>query len=122
MNWLAVFFGGGTGSVLRYLLSGLIPVSSTGLPLATLAANLTASFLLGILSFAAGRLFSQDHFRLFFTAGLCGGFSTFSTFSAELYRMWQSGAYALTLLYVMFSLCGSVFAFAAGTVVVRMIR
>ena len=122
MNWLAVFLGGGTGSVLRFLLSNLIPFSPGGFPFATLAANLAASLILGITSTFAARSFIHDYFRLFFTAGLCGGFSTFSTFSQETFRMWQSGAYALSLLYVMFSLCGSVFAFAAGTLVVRMIR
>lgn len=122
MNWFAVFLGGGAGSVLRFLLSNLMPFAPGVFPFATLLVNLLASLLLGMISGLAGRVYIQDHFRLFFTTGLCGGFSTFSTFSQETFRMWQSGSYGLSLLYVLLSLIGSIFAFGAGTTAVRIMR
>jgi CrcB protein len=122
MNWFAVFLGGGAGSVLRFLLSNLMPLVPGGFPFATLLVNLLASLLLGMISGLAGRVYIQDHFRLFFTTGLCGGFSTFSTFSQETFRMWQSGLYGISLLYMLLSLIGSVLAFGAGTLASRIIR
>jgi CrcB protein len=87
LAYLWVALGGALGSVGRYWLGGLI-AARTGatFPLGTLAINITGSFLIGL--FAAmntteGRAYSSPGIRQFFMIGICGGFTTFSTFSLE---------------------------------------
>ncbi|HNR56161.1 MAG TPA: CrcB family protein [Flavobacteriales bacterium] len=94
MGWLAVFLGGGAGSVLRYAISlGLFRVMPrTWFPWATLSANLLATALLAwlVLRFevhAAGK----EHWRTLLAIGFCGGFSTMSTFNAENYQLLRDG-------------------------------
>ena len=82
-------FLGGAG---RYLISLAMKGASKGFPWATLAVNLVGCFLIGLL----WGLFSRNAgegsmWALFLTVGLCGGFTTFSTFSKEALMMLQSG-------------------------------
>lgn len=111
---LLVFAGGGLGSVVRYLLGKWLPVT-WHLPLGTLAANVAACFILGfVIGFADQRLVLSPNARLFWTAGFCGGFSTFSTFTHETITMLQGGNSSSALLYVCASLVLCGVAVAAG--------
>ncbi|MCA0375226.1 MAG: fluoride efflux transporter CrcB [Gemmatimonadetes bacterium] len=110
---LAVALGGALGSVLRYVLGVVVPPVG-GLPAGTLVVNVVGSFLVGLFV----RLFvtpDADHvLRLALTAGLCGGFTTFSTFSAETVTLLQQGRAGRALLYVALSLLLGLAAAAAG--------
>src|SRR3954453_16226153 len=80
------------GGVARYLLSLLIQFS--GFPWATLFVNVTGSFIIGFystLSGPDGRLFASARQRQFVVTGFCGGYTTFSTFSLETFRLLQAG-------------------------------
>lgn len=95
---LLVALGGAIGSTLRYLTALLLARHYTGsIPLATLAVNLVGCFLIGLF---IGLCSDTSHLRLFFITGFCGGFTTFSTFTAESYSMFREGAYGLALLYI----------------------
>lgn len=95
---LLVTLGGAIGSALRYLTALLLARHYTGsIPLATLAVNLVGCFLIGLL---IGLCSDTSHLRLLFITGFCGGFTTFSTFTAESYSMFREGAYGLALLYI----------------------
>ena len=95
---LLVALGGAIGSTLRYLTALLLARHYTGsIPLATLAVNLVGCFLIGLL---IGLCSDTSHLRLLFITGFCGGFTTFSTFTAESYSMFREGAYGLALLYI----------------------
>ena len=81
------------GGVARYLLSLLIE-SIPGLPWATLFVNVTGSFIIGFystLSGPDGRLFASARQRQFVMTGFCGGYTTFSTFSLETFKLVESG-------------------------------
>jgi fluoride exporter len=83
--WVAI--GGALGSVGRYWLGGII-ADRAGMtfPLGTLVINVTGSFLIGLfasLNTAEGRAGTAPGFRQFFMIGICGGYTTFSTFSLE---------------------------------------
>ncbi len=81
------------GGVARYLAS-LVIQSGSGFPWATLFVNVTGSFIIGFystLSGPDGRLFASARQRQFVMTGFCGGYTTFSTFSLETFKLLQSG-------------------------------
>lgn len=94
------------GGVARYLLSLLIE-SIPGFPWATLFVNVTGSFVIGFystLSGPDGRLFASARQRQFVTTGFCGGYTTFSTFSLETFRLLESGMTQTALLNIAVSI------------------
>ena len=119
---LAVAAGGATGSVARYVLGTLLLRVSSGFPVSTLMINVAGSFLIGLLA----RLFdAPDHnqvLRVALTVGICGGFTTFSTFSAETVTLLQQGKAGRAALYVTVSLVLGVLATFAGLAVGRTAR
>ena len=112
MNALVVFIGGGLGSLLRYGLS--LAIGSRGFPIATLAANVAGCFLIGIFGAAGARFSWSETTRLLLTVGLCGGFTTFSTFSKESLALLEGGSYGLFALYAAGSIAIGIAATALG--------
>jgi len=95
MTYLFVAVGGALGSTLRYWLSGLI-ASAVGqtFPWGTLVINVTGSFaicLFGTLTAPDGRLFVPGEWRQFFMIGVCGGYTTFSSFSLQTLTLANDG-------------------------------
>lgn len=86
-----VFVGGGLGSISRYALYLALLPWQARFPWATLAANTLACVVLGAVlgSHWAGHL--SDQRRLLLATGFCGGFSTFSTFTADSWQLYQNG-------------------------------
>lgn len=102
MTYWYVAAGGALGSVARVYVSDLMQrQAQTTFPWGTLTVNLVGSLLLGaITEYAlASPAISRD-LRVLLTAGFCGGFTTFSTFSLEAVRLLQDGDYRRALLYV----------------------
>ena len=91
-NIAVVGAGSFIGGAARYLVSLLMKGIGKGFPWATLVVNLVGCFLIGLLWGLFGRTASEgSNWALFLTVGLCGGFTTFSTFSKEVLIMLQSG-------------------------------
>jgi len=116
---LAVAGGGAIGSVVRYVVGVVMLRSSSGFPLSTLLINVAGSFFIGLFA----RLFdAPDHhqvLRVALTVGICGGFTTFSAFSAETVTMLQQGKVGRAALYVMVSLVAGMLATFAGLMIGR---
>jgi CrcB protein len=93
MLYAYVATGSVIGGVARYLIS-LVIQSGPGIPWATLFVNVTGSFIIGFygtLSGPDGRLFASARQRQFVMTGFCGGYTTFSTFSLETFRLLAAG-------------------------------
>ena len=123
MNWLAVGIGGAIGSLLRYAIAGvwLSPVS-LDFPWGTAAVNVTGSLALGFL----GRYFAPPHashaWFLFFTVGICGGYTTFSTFALDAFTIVERGATVRAVGYAAVSVLASYLAVIAGYATARTLR
>ena len=91
-NVLLVGAGSFIGGAARYLVSLALKNASKGFPWATLLVNLAGCFLIGLLWGMFSKSATEgSNWALFLTVGLCGGFTTFSTFSKEALMMLQSG-------------------------------
>lgn len=100
LNFLAVGIGGALGAMLRYGIS-LIPFHGE-FPLATLLTNFLGALAIGIIAAKAGRI--SPRAVLLLKTGVCGGFTTFSTFSLEAYTLFRQARYVMAGGYVLLSL------------------
>lgn len=121
MRFLIVLAGGGLGSLARYSV-GLWVVNTFGssFPLGTALVNVTGSFLIGLIATLAdesGAIGSQA--RLFLVVGILGGFTTFSSFSLEAWRLAEEGAAIRAILYVSLNLLLGGAAAIAGVLLAR---
>ena len=102
-NILLVGAGGALGSIARYLITCLFTYLSICSELATLLVNIVGSFIIGLLIPV-----SQSPLYLLLAIGFCGGFTTFSTFSAQAFQMMQSGQRLSAIVYILASVLISI--------------
>ena len=119
MAFLLVFLGGGAGSLCRFATNGLFSKTlgwdGDGLLYSTLLVNALGSLAAGAVFFlASSGMDPSDTKRLFLMAGFCGGFTTFSGFSLEVFKMLQGGEAGKALLYAFANVALSVAFLAAG--------
>lgn len=105
MNWILIFIGGGMGSVLRYFISQQL-VQSKHFPWATLVSNLLATAILAVLVVYLKSGERPAWLMPLMGIGFCGGFSTFSTFSAENVQLYTQGMWGLLALNLLVSVGG----------------
>ena len=119
LNCLVVALGGGIGACLRYLI-GLIPLKEPFVfPVKTLVINLLGCFVIGLVASLAVKNSSlSPKLVLFVKTGLCGGFTTFSTFALETETLIKTGQSGLAVLYVALSVVAGVGMAFAGQVIV----
>lgn len=114
-----IFIGGGFGSALRYgsqiIINNFAPSQLPHFPWATLAINIAGSFLIGLFYAISARFHIPADIRLLLTTGLCGGFTTFSTFSHEGLELMQNGRITEFALYVTASIALGIAATFAGS-------
>lgn len=101
-----VALGGALGSVLRYL-----TLSWVGAPMSTLGVNVVGSFVMGVLFVA---LSTRTHLSPLLMTGILGGFTTFSAFSLDAWKLWQAGQSGNALAYIAASVGLSLIAVALG--------
>lgn len=120
-----IFIGGGVGSVLRYLAQISINerMSGIGFPFSwgTFIVNIAGSLLIGLFYSISERWNLSMEMRLFLTTGLCGGFTTFSTFSNDGLSLLRGEFYGTFLLYALLSIGLGLVAVLAGGVIGKLL-
>jgi CrcB protein len=112
---IAVAVGGVVGCLLRWFLALLLNRYFPTIPPGTLAANLLGCYIVGLaLAFFAAYPAISPEWRLLMTTGFCGGLTTFSTFSAEMVILLQSGRLAWAMGGIAVHLVGSLLMTIAG--------
>lgn len=121
MGFLIVFLGGGLGAAARHGVNLLIArMIGAGFPFGTLTINVFGSFLMGaIAGYFAFKGESSQHWRLFLTTGILGGFTTFSAFSLETVLLYERGQPGTAALYVVASVSLAVTGLMAGLSLLR---
>ena len=121
---LAVAFGGALGSVTRYLVGiGSGKLFGINFPWGTLIINITGSFLIGLfVGMFATRWNLPQAVRVFLTVGVCGGYTTFSTFSLDAFYLMERGKAVAAGVYMVGSVALSVGALIGAMLLVRTLQ
>ena len=116
LSYLIVFAGAGLGGALRHGVNGFVSdIYGSKFPFGIIAINISGSFLLGLLTgYFAFKGDASGNWRLFLTTGICGGYTTFSTFSQDTILLIDRGQPGAAALYVFFSVGLSLLAFFAA--------
>jgi CrcB protein len=121
MAFFIVFLGGGLGAALRHGVN-LVAARALGtsFPWGTFTVNIVGSLIMGLMAawFAFGSAPSQ-HWRLFLTTGILGGFTTFSTFSLDTAVLYERGQLGLAAVYVVVSVAAGLAGLLGGLALVR---
>jgi fluoride exporter len=106
-GFLLIGLGGALGSILR----GLISIVFCSLsPWPTLFVNVSGAFLIGLFVKLMENSSDPDLFKAFWIIGVCGGFTTFSTFGMEMIDMLKSSQWSMSFIYIFLNVFGSVLA------------
>ena len=116
MRWALLFLAGGLGAVLRFAVSSAVQLRTGGdFPWGTAVVNVVGCFAIGVLAtLLEERQMLAPELRLALLVGLLGGFTTFSTFGIETWRLLDQGAAGLAVANVLGSVVVGVAAVALG--------
>ena len=114
--FIAIFLGGGCGALSRYLIIDQInKISSNSFPYGTTLVNVLGAFLIGIIYYLLiSKIIINEQFKLFITIGFLGGFTTFSSFNLDFFKLIESGSIFLAILYALASFLITIVAFYIG--------
>jgi len=116
-NLFLVAIGGALGAMCRYLFTEMVILSlQSNFPTGTMLVNIIGSFLMGILHFLFTNYLDSIplQFRLLLATGILGGFTTFSAFSLDIFRLINAGQINIAFAYIISSIAFSILAIFFG--------
>jgi CrcB protein len=118
---LIVVLGGGVGAAIRHGVNiAVLRMLGPNFPYATVFINITGSIIMGMTAaYFAFKGDASQHWRLFFTTGVLGGYTTFSTFSLDAALLYERDQFMLAATYVLASVILSLIGLFAGLAAVR---
>ena len=121
MLYLIVFLGAGIGGAIRHGVNvAATRLFGYGFPFGTFIVNVAGSFAMGLFAgYFAYRAGVPQHWRLFLTTGILGGYTTFSTFSLDAALLYERGQLTLAAIYVIGSVMLGIIGLFAGLAIVR---
>ena len=113
---IAIFLGGGCGALSRYLIIDQInKISSNSFPYGTTLVNVLGAFLIGIIYYLfISKIIINEQLKVFITIGFLGGFTTFSSFNLDFFKLIESGSIFLAIIYALASFLVTIVAFYIG--------
>lgn len=117
ITYLWVTMGSALGGLLRYSIARAILSSSAAFPWGTVLINVLGCFVIGFFGTATlsnSRFAASDNIRLFVMVGICGGFTTFSSFSLESFELLRTGAWGKAATNILLSVVLCLFSVAVG--------
>jgi CrcB protein len=115
-----VFFGGGLGSIARYLISKIYATNQPLFPFATLTANFLSCLVFGlVITLGTDKLNVSPAMKLLILTGFCGGFSTYSSFTFETVELFKNGNNTLALSNILLNFFLSVSGLYLGAATAR---
>ncbi len=120
-KYLIIALGGAAGSMLRFWAAGQVGERwGIRFPYGTLAINVSASFLIGlIMTLLAERAHFDPFWGYLLVIGFLGGYSTFSSFTYETFRVFEDGEFLIAALNIVFSVGAGLAAVWAGVITGR---
>ena len=121
LEFFVVFFGAGIGGAMRHGINlSVARWLGNGFPCATFFINVTGSLIMGLAAgYFAFKSGGSQHWRLFLTTGILGGYTTFSTFSLDAALLYERGEVGLAAVYVIGSVMIGIVGLFAGLALVR---
>ena len=114
--FIAIFLGGGCGALSRYLIIDQInKLGTNSFPYGTMLVNVLGAFLIGIVYYLLmSKIIINEQLKVFITIGFLGGFTTFSSFNLDFFRLIESGNIFPALMYALATLLTTIVAFYIG--------
>ena len=114
--FIAIFLGGGFGALSRYLIIDQISkLGPSSFPYGTMLVNILGALLIGAIYYLLiSKVIINEQLKVFITIGFLGGFTTFSSFNLDFFKLIESGNMFLAIMYALFTFLTTIVAFYIG--------
>ena len=114
--FIAIFLGGGFGALSRYLIIDQInKLGTNSFPYGTMLVNILGALLIGAIYYLLiSKVIINEQLKVFITIGFLGGFTTFSSFNLDFFKLVESGNMFLAIMYALFTFLITIVAFYIG--------
>ena len=114
--FIAIFLGGGFGALTRYLIMDQInKLGPNSFPYGTMLVNILGALLIGVIYYLLmSKIIINEQLKVFITIGFLGGFTTFSSFNLDFFRLIETGNMFLAIMYALATFLTTILAFYIG--------
>jgi len=114
--FIAIFLGGGFGALSRYLIIDQInKLGTNSFPYGTMLVNILGALVIGSIYYLLiSKVIINEQLKVFITIGFLGGFTTFSSFNLDFFKLIESGNMFLAIMYALFTFLTTIVAFYIG--------